>query len=185
MATDELVRVGVTGDVYVAPVGTALPTTATGALNAAFEKVGHLSPDALTEALEVTAEKLRTWQKKAGVRTVTTEVNWTFQFVAMETSPLVLEMYYGGAATTTSGGNSTTEIPLEIENVQKAMVIEIIDGDITTRYALAVVEIGERGEVKHTGSEGSGYDMTVSVVGDSTSLGKRITNDPAFAALAS
>lgn len=185
MANDDLVRVGVTGDVYLAPVGTALPTSPTAALNAAFTKVGYLNPDALTESLSVTSEKIRAWQKKSGVRTVVTEFDWTFQFVALETSPIVLEMFYGGADTTTALGISTTVVPNDIGVVQKACVVEIIDGDISTRYAISVVEVSNRGDTKHTGTEGTGWDMTISVIGDEASLGARITNDPAFAALAS
>jgi hypothetical protein len=182
---DSLVRVGVTGDVYMAPVGTALPTSPTAALNAAFKSVGHLSPDALTESLSLTSERIRTWQKKGGVRTVTTEYDWTFQFVAMETSPLVLEMYYGGADSATVAGTSTTTITSDIGSIQKACVIEIIDGTVVTRYAIPVVDVSDRGDVSHTGGAGTGWDLTVSVTGDATALGYRITNDPTFAALAS
>ena len=35
------------------------------------------------------------------------------------------------------------------------MVIEIEDGDVITRYAIPVVEIGEREEVNHTNMEGT------------------------------
>jgi len=185
MSNDDLVRVGVTGNVYFAPVGTTLPTDVTTALNAAFKAVGYVNADALTESLSVTTEKVRAWQKKSGVRTLVTEFDWTFQFVALESSPLVLELYYGGADSTTTGGVSKTVIPNDIAAVQKACVIEIVDGDVITRYAIPVAEVSDRGETKHSGSEGTGWDMTISIVGDETALGTRITNDPAFAALAS
>lgn len=185
MANDDLVRVGITGDIYIAPVGTALPTNVTSPLNAAFVKVGHVTTDALTEALAVTSEKIRSWQKKGGVRSVVTEYDWTWQFVAMESSATVMELFYGGATTATVGGVSTTTIPIDIESVEKAMVIQIIDGDIITRYALEVVEISDRGDATHNGSDATGYDLTVSVTGGAADLGKRITNDPAFATVAS
>lgn len=182
---DDLVRVGATGNVYFAAVGTTLPTDVTTALNAAFKPVGYVDPDALTETLSVSTEKVRAWQKKAGVRTLVTEFDWTFQFKAIETSPLVLELFYGGADSATALGVSTTTIPIELATVQKACVIEITDGDVITRYAIPVVEVSDRGETKHSGAEGTGWDLTISVVGDATALGYRITNDPAFAALAS
>lgn len=184
MTTDDLVRVGVTGNVYVADVGTTLPTDIATALTA-FTAVGHIDPDALTEAFSVTSERIRSWQKKAGIRTVATEVDWTFVFVAMETSPIVLELYYAGAASTTTGGISTTTVTNEPGTVSKAVVIEIIDGLITTRYTFPVVEITERGEATHNGSAASGYELTMSITGDAANLGYRITNDPDFATLAS
>jgi hypothetical protein len=66
------------------------------------------------------------------------------------------------------------------------MVIEIEDGDVITRYALPVVEIGEREEINHSNTEGTMWGVTTNVMGSSIDeMGFRITNDPAFVALAS
>lgn len=184
MTTDALVRVGVTGNVYIADVGTTLPTDIATSLSS-FTSVGHIQPDALTEAFSVATERIRSWQKKSGVRTVTTEVDWTFKFVAMESSPLVLEMFYGGATSATVGGISTTSVTADVTTVEKAMVIEIEDGTIVTRYTFPVVEITERGEAMHNGTAETAYEMTVAITGDAAALGYRITNDPNFAILAS
>lgn len=183
---EDLVRVGITGHVYAGPVGTPLPTDTTTALNAAFQEVGLITPDALTESLEVTKEILRAWQRPTGVRTITTEINWTWQFQAMESSPIVLELYYGGGESNVAGGVATTNIPVLPTETEKAWVIEIIDGDVTTRYAIPKGDVTERGETPHRGSEGTVYDLTVAVLGTTLDdLGYRITDDPAFVALAS
>lgn len=183
---DDAVRVGVTGKVYLAPVGTTLPTDVTTTLNAAFVEVGHISEDALTESLEISTEILRSWQRPVGIRTLTTEVNWTFQFQMMETSPLNLELFYGGAESTVAGAVATTAIKAWPVGVAKACVIEIEDGDVITRFALPKVEVGERGEVNHVNTEGTMYDVTLNVMGTNLDdMGYRITNDPGFVALAS
>ena len=183
---EEAVRVGVTGTVWVAPVGTALPDDVTTPLNAAFESVGYISEDALVEALSITQELLRAWQRPIGLRTLTTEVAWTFQFGMLETSPLVLDLYYGGAETTVDTGVAATAIKAWPTSSRKAMVIEIEDGDVITRYAIPVVEIGEREEVNHTNTEGTIWGVTVNVMGSSLDeMGFRYTNDPTFVALAS
>lgn len=184
--TPELVRVGVTGEVFVAPVGTALPTDTTTALNAAFKSVGFISEDALVESLSITKELLRAWQRPIGIRTLTTEVAWTFQFGMLETSPLVLDLYYGGAETTVAGGVAETAILAWPTSSRYAMVIEIVDGDITTRYVLPAVEIGEREEVNHTNTDGTIWGVTVNVMGtDIDEMGLRYTDDPEFVDLAS
>lgn len=183
---DNAVRVGVTGEVYVAPPGTTLPTDVTTPLSAAFVSVGHISQDALTEGLEITTEVLRSWQRPIGIRTLTTEVTWTFQFQMMETSPLNLELYYGGADTTVASGVATTAIKAWPEATPKTMIVEIIDGDIITRFALPKVEVGERGEINHVNTAGTMYDVTVNVLGTSLDdMGYRLTNDPAMIAAAS
>lgn len=188
MATynEDAVRVGVTGTVWVAPKGTALPDDTTTPLNAAFKSVGFISEDALTESLSITTEKLRAWQRPIGIRTLTTEVDWTFQFGMLETSPLVLDLYYGGAETTVDTGVATTAINAVPTNTQRAMVIEILDGDVTTRYALPVVEIGDREEVDHSNTDGTIWGVTVNVMGSSLDeMGFRITDDPEFVELSS
>lgn len=188
MATynEDAVRVGVTGTVYVAPKGTALPTNIATPLNAAFKSVGFISEDALTESLAITTERLRAWQRPVGLRTLTTEVEWTFEFGMLETSPLVLDLYYGGAETSVATGISTTGILAWPTSTQRAMVIQIEDGDVTTRYAIPVVEIGDRQEVNHSNTEGTTWGVTVNVMGSSIDeMGFRITDDPEFAALSS
>ena len=142
----DLVRVGITGDVFMAPVGTALPTNIATALNAAFKPVGHISEDAVTESYSVTTEKIKSWQSKAGVRTVITEFEWTFQFVALETSPLIFDLYYGDVTGTTATGITTTVIPNDPVPLQKACVVEITDG-----HPVQAVETLSRGARPHLG----------------------------------
>lgn len=183
---EEAVRVGVTGTVWMAPTGSTLPDDVTTPLDAAFESVGFISEDALVESLSITKELLRAWQRPIGLRTLTTEVSWTFQFGMLETSPLVLDLYYGGAETTVDTGVAATAILAWPTSERKAMVIEIEDGDVITRYAIPVVEIGEREEVNHTNTEGTIWGVTVNVLGSSLDeMGLRYTNDPTFVALAS
>lgn len=183
---EDAVRVGVTGKVYMAPKGTTLPTDVTTALNAAFVSVGFISEDALTEGLDISTERLRAWQRPVGLRTLTTDVEWTFQFSMMETTPLVLDLFYGGAESEVAGGVATTAIKAWPQGSQWAMVIEIEDGDVITRYAIPVVEVGDREEIEHTNTNGTMYGVTVNVMGsDLDEMGYRITNDPGFVALAS
>jgi hypothetical protein len=186
MATynEDAVRVGVTGTVYVAPKGTTLPTDVTTSLNAAFKSVGFISEDALTESLKITTERLKAWQRPVGIRSLTTDVEWTFQFAMLETSPLVLDLYYGGADTSVASGVATTDILAWPQTIQRAMVIEIEDGSVITRYAIPVAEIGDRDDVTHSNADGTMWGVTVNVLGSSIDqMGFRITNDPEFIAL--
>ncbi len=174
----DLVRVAVTTEVYVAAKGTTLPTNLD-PLGPEFRKVGFTDMDALTESLDVTKEILRASQRPNGVRTLTTEINWTWQFKAMETSKLILELFYLGGQTTTVGGISTTVIPATPGVTERVFVLEEVDGDITTRYVIPLGDVTSRGEVPHRGTEGVTYDLTVAVLGtDLSDLGYRITDDP-------
>lgn len=184
---ENAVRVGVTGTVYLGPKGTALPTDVTTPLNAAFKSVGFISEDALVESMSITTERLRAWQRPVGIRTLTTEVEWTFQFSMLETSPLSMDLYYGlDDGSSVAGGVATTDINAFPQSIQRACVVEIEDGDVITRYAIPVVEVGDREEVNHNLSEGTMWGVTLNVMGTSSdNMGYRITNDPSFVALAS
>lgn len=178
---DELVRVGALTWIYVAPLGTALPEDLD-PLGPAFLNIGYTDMDALTESLDVTTEILRASQKPGGVRTLVTEVNWSWNFKALESSKKVLEMFYLGAQSVTAGGITKTSIPGSPEVKRYVMVLEEIDGDVTTRFVLPAASIGERGEVPHRGTEGVVYDMTANVMATTLDdLGYRYSDDPELA----
>lgn len=182
---EDAVRVGVLMKVYAAPKGTALPV-GLATLAGTYEEVGLVDLDALTESLEVTKEILRANQKPNGVRTLTTEINWTWQFKAMETNSLVLELFYLGAETTVTSGVAKTSIPATGGSTEKVFIIEEIDGDVHTRFVIPVGDVTARGEVAHRGTEGVTYDMTVAVLGSALSdLGYRYSDDPFLVANAS
>jgi hypothetical protein len=58
------VRAGITGELYAAPVGTALPTDTSTALNAAFKGLGYFSEDGVTETFEKDTEDITAWQNE-------------------------------------------------------------------------------------------------------------------------
>ena len=100
--TKGAVRVAVSGSINLAPVGTALPTSTTGSLNAAFKPLGYLSEDGLEESIEVSREQVRAWQNAATVREVVTEAKLTYAGVLIETTVATVEAYYATTVTQTA-----------------------------------------------------------------------------------
>ena len=80
------VRVGVTGAVYVAPTGTTLPTDATTSLAVAFDDVGYISEDGVTETQDTDTNDIVAWQNGAVVRKIQTSHDLTYSFAMLETS---------------------------------------------------------------------------------------------------
>lgn len=184
--TDTQVRAAITGKVYRAPVGTSLPTDVTTALNVAFAEVGFIDPDGLTEGLTISKEIKRAWQRMAGIRTLITEINWVWKFKALETSPVVLDLFYNGTTETTAAGVAKTAISASPDDNSYAWVIQVEDGSIITRYVLPKGDVTERAEVAHKGTDLAMYELSVQVLGTSIAdLGLRYTNDPAFVTPAS
>lgn len=182
---DEAVRAGLTGKVFAAPVGTTFPTDVTTAPDPAFVEVGLIDPDALTETLDVAKTVVKAWQRKAGVRTLTTDVTWTFQFKAMESNPLVYELYFAGETTVDSGVAKTT-VPNNPTGTERAFLVEIEDGDVIERICIPKGDVTDRGDVAHTATDATVFEMTVTVLGTTVDdLGYRLTNDPTFLAAGS
>src|SRR5690606_35217637 len=71
--------------IHLAPVGTTLPTTIDSPLDPAFEDVGWLNTDGITESLTGSVEKRRGYQGNGVVRTSINEPGTTVSFVALET----------------------------------------------------------------------------------------------------
>ena len=58
------VRVGVTGAIYVAPLGTTLPTSSQASLNAAFEDLGYMDESGVAELINEQITNLKAWQNR-------------------------------------------------------------------------------------------------------------------------
>lgn|SRR5678809_5723 len=88
------VRLAPFGNVYVAPVGTTLPTTATMALNASFEAVGYVSEDgvSLTPGVELT--DIMMWQSAVPVKTTLDTVSFELQFSMGQVNMTTWGLYF-------------------------------------------------------------------------------------------
>lgn len=123
------------GQVYVAPVGTALPTTPNGALNAAFVGLGYLTEDGVTLSVSPDIQEFMAWQSRQAVRRELTaqEIQLAFQLEQWneETVPLA----FGGGAVTSVSGGYRYDFPLESDALdERALVIDADDGDRRTRF---------------------------------------------------
>lgn len=153
------VRVAVTGTVSVGPVGTTAPTGGNDALNAAFDDLGYVSEDGVTETRDRTSNSLRAWQNGDRVREVVTEANLSYEFTMVETKQETVELYYGGTVNTTTGG-----IPIVPAKTggRKAFVIDVVDGDEYIRTYIPEGEVTEVGEQVYQSGEAIGYQVTIS-----------------------
>jgi len=162
MVTASNVAVGVTGDVSVAPTGTTLPTNSQVALNAAFEAVGYISEDGVTQSISEDITDLKAWQNGDVVRKIQTAHDLTFAFTMIETSDTTLATYYGNYA---AGA-------VEIDGTQlahKSWVIDVVDGDDDIRVVIPDGQITERGDIVYQNGDAIGYPVTITAFPDGSS----------------
>lgn len=136
--SNELVVAG-TGQIYVAPVGTALPTTPTASLNAAFFGLGYTTEDGVTFTGTPTITDFNAWQSQQAVRRerVGQEIQAAFQLEQWNEQSVPLA-FGGGSVTNPSGSIYRYVFPEAGAALdERAMVIDVQDGTRHIRFVIA------------------------------------------------
>lgn len=146
MANDsDEVRLAPNGSVYVAAIGTTLPTNATVALNASFKSVGYVDEDgvSLTPGIELT--DIMAWQSAVPVKTTLDTASFEIQFNMLQANITTWEMYFLNATFSNNFGQGKMTIPSSPGSQEKAVIIEWIDdaGD-QTRLVLPKAVLADR-----------------------------------------
>lgn len=159
MANDATkVRVAITGAVYVAPLGTTLPTDATSALNAAFKELGYISDAGVVEAQNITSNKLKAWQNADVVRTVQTEHSLTYHFTSLESNTDVLGLIYPSGQITGAQRGS------------QAWVFHVVDGATKVRAVVPNGQIIDIANVTYVNGAAIDYGFTIEAYPDATGV---------------
>jgi hypothetical protein len=155
------VRVGVTGAVYVAPSGTAIPTTVDGTLNAAFRDLGYVSEDGVTEAYDEDTAEIKAWQNGVTVRRLITSSTASLSFTLLESKANVLELFHKGSSVVTDG-DTGYKINVKAPAVdRRTFVVDVVDGTDVIRIVVPDGDVTERGEVVYKNDEPIGYQVTI------------------------
>lgn len=157
----QLVTVGkpkVGGGIYRAPAGTALPTSASAALDEAFQNLGYISEDGLTNERE-NDEEIKAWGGDVVMRTMTD----TFGFTLIEAMNVdALKAVYGDDNVT---GTLETGISIVANDIMQANSVFVIDmifqGGVMKRIVIPNGQVTEVGELTYADNEIVGYETTV------------------------
>ena len=168
---------GLNDAIWIAPYGTVLPTTLDLDLPSPWVELGWLSEDGIPLSLSANVESFRGHQGGALIRRKATSSEKGINFTALEESPVVAQMYYGAAAPTlVTPGVARMDLPESVGNKPYSAVVQLTDEDVIKFLCIERLEIGDREDVSHAGTEISGYGMSGAIIGDSYLL----TNAPAF-----
>lgn len=158
----------VAGAIFAAPVGTALPTDATTALNEAFKAMGYCSEDGVVNANSPTVETIKAWGGDV-VLTTSSEKPDTFNYTMIEALNVdVLKYVYGSTNVT---GTLSTGILVKANNsVQESwsIVIDMImKNGVLKRIVIPSASVTEVGEITYKDDEAVGYNTTCTCMPDS------------------
>jgi hypothetical protein len=126
------------GAVFHAPLGTALPTDTTTALNVAFVDCGYISEDGIVETQERTNTDVRAFGGDL-VRRITSEFGLTFTFSMLEHNANSVGAFYGNG--------SATAWEIKYAGVRKAWVIWVVDS-VSSKIRRIAVTDGEVTDVQ-------------------------------------
>ena len=163
-----------TGGWLWAPPGTALPTSLTAALNAAFQSLGLLSDANIEETIGSSTTLIRDINGNP-VRTVTSEHDVTYSFEALETNEIVLKLKHGTANVTRVDGSPTVGEQLDWKITGDALptqphVIELTDGVKTFRGVLPKAQVYELGSSTMGASEARRHPFGVRCYPDASGV---------------
>lgn len=163
------VKVAVTGSVYVAVSGTALPTTVTGALNAAFTDVGYISEDGITAATASDQTDIKAWQNGDTVRSIQSGHDFTVAFTMIETNEKTLEVYFNNF---THGAGAASGIA-QVKGTapyRGAWVINVVDGTDLIRIVIPDGQISARDDISLASGDAIGYGVTIKAYPDASGV---------------
>lgn len=157
----------VSGAVFRAPIGTALPTDAAAELNAAFKPMGFISEDGLANDSSITSDEVKAW---GGVVVYSSQTDRTdkFKFACLESMNLeVLKAFYGDDNVS---GTLETGIHIKANNDElgdHSWVFDmILRGGVLKRIVVPNARLSETGEVAYKDNGPIGYAMTLTASPD-------------------
>ncbi|WP_313548344.1 putative Ig domain-containing protein [Corynebacterium sp.] len=155
-------RVGMTGAVRHAPLGTAPVPLGTKYDTNKHTNMGYLSPDGLEISFDEERQEFIPWQEVAAIRTDITKSVKQIQFTLWETSLRNIAKFLGVRETDIKEENgvfsfwegSIPEFPPEW------LALDVVDGDKALRLTLPAAEIAERGSMIFKKDEMFGLQVT-------------------------
>lgn len=174
-------RVGITGAIYAAPLGSTAPTDATSSLAVAYLDLGYISDDGVEESWDDSVSRFTAWQNATTIRSAVTDSVGTLKFTMLETKKTTLEAFYRGSTVTTpSAGNYKLSVK-PIVSAPRAWVLDVVDGAKLERTYIGNGEITERGSVMFANGEMKMYPVTLTFYPDANGdLAVKYSNDSAW-----
>jgi len=138
---------GLNDKLWVAPSGTTLPTTLTGAPNVAFKDLGYLGDAGIEINQNVDRSEFKAHQGGTIIRRKVTESGRTLTFTALENIFAVLDLVYPGGTWSDSVTYVKGVIPEGISTVTKAWIFDTYDTSLAMQKRFVF-----SGEATNTGS---------------------------------
>lgn len=155
------------GAVYRAPAGTAAPTNATTALPAAFQCLGYVSDEGVTNANSRETEEIKAWGGDTVANPQTGKTD-TLQMILIEFLNVeALKAYFGDGNVTGTLASGITVKSNSQELERAVWVVEMIAaGGYPHRYVIPDGKVNETEDITYVDSDVAGLGLTVTAYPD-------------------
>lgn len=157
------------GSVHVAPLGTTLPTDATTALAAAFESLGYISEDGITNSTTRESASIKEWGG-ATVLNPQTEFEATYKMTFLDSVDLnVLKAVFGSANVTgTLATGITVKVNADELDEQSWAIDMVLNGGAVERDIIPSGKITEVGDIQYVADDAVMFEVTITTHPDSS-----------------
>lgn len=157
----------VAGAIFMAPIGTTLPTDSTTSLASAFVELGYASDAGVVNSESRETETIKAWGGDTVLKPFTGKED-TFKFTLIEAlNENALKLVYGESNVSGSLANGIT-IKSAAEDLEyHSFVIEMVLNGAVKRIVIPSAKVTEVGDITYADGEAIGYDTTLSCVPDS------------------
>lgn len=156
------------GAIYTAPVGTALPTDATTALNEAFKCLGAVSDAGLKNNISRTTQDTKAWGGTV-VDSSQTEFKDEFTYELMDaTDENVLKSVFGDANVTKTADAITIKVNAKELNEMSWVVDMVLKNGTLKRIVIPKGKVTAVGEISYVDNDTIGYACTMTTFPDAT-----------------
>ena len=159
----------ISGGIFRAPIGTALPTDATTDLSNSFESMGYIANGGVTQSFEINSGEYRAWGGDI-VLAYQTGKSYRFKFGLVEAlNKATYETMYGEAnvSGTLNSGLSITANGADM--TEYVYVIELaLRGGVMARIVLPDGKITESGDVVYKDDDAINFPVTITAQADNS-----------------
>lgn len=177
------VRVGVTGKLLVAALGSTLPTDVTTPWAAAWTDLGLIDEKGVSQKPSMSKKDIKSWQSFYPVRTVITERGLEWKVRLIQKTGSVLRLAHGGGTVTALGGGIykfTPPSPTTID--ERSFGLEVVDGSIIDRYYIQRSIVSDTGDIQFVNNDSEGFELTLTTLNPAAgNPWEMISNDAAMA----
>ncbi|MBH0777003.1 phage tail tube protein [Nocardia bovistercoris] len=164
-------NIAVTGGVLVAPIATALPTSASGSINSAFKALGYVSEDGIESKGERKVESVKDWNADIIAQLqVEHSVRFALTLYAVWDKDVLGEVF-GADNLTVTAATPTSGTLVKVEETgsvlpQRAWIFDMLHDTKKLRIVLPNAKISEITENRFVSDELAGFRITVEAFKD-------------------